>query len=74
MGTGSDWAIEIQEEKYREIKDEWIRKKLGNPDADENTAGWADLEIEYDEMLEEESVERDVNDDLMEAAYDFKKE
>lgn len=48
----SDWAIEIQEENYRERKEDWIRRELDNTEADENTPGWERLEEEYDEIYE----------------------
>jgi len=48
MGRTSDWAIEVAEENYREQREEWIRHELGNPDADESTDGWSELEVQYD--------------------------
>jgi len=49
MGIGSNWAVEVAEEKYREAKEEWIREMLNDPNADEDTAGWDELSDAYDE-------------------------
>lgn len=48
MGIGSKLEVEIAEEEFRNAKDEWIRKQLGNPDADENTPGWAEASDLFD--------------------------
>lgn len=64
MGYSSDRYIEMQEEAAREEKDEWIREKLGNPDADEFTSGWDDLEEEYEKMKMHE-MNRDEYEDYL---------
>jgi hypothetical protein len=50
MGIGSNWAIEVAEEDYRQRREDWIRRELDNSEADEDTSGWEELEEEYDEI------------------------
>lgn len=52
MGRSSDWAIEVAEENYREQRAEWIRRELQDPEADEYTDGWSELEEQYDQTFE----------------------
>ncbi len=49
MGIGSNWAIELEEERYREAKEEWIQERLGE-DANEYSIGWDELSDAYDEL------------------------
>jgi hypothetical protein len=51
MGYWSDKHIEMQEIAEQEKKREWILGKLGDPEADEFTTGWYELEEEYDQMI-----------------------
>ncbi len=48
MGIGSNWAIEVAEEDYRQRREDWIRRELDNSEADEDTSGWEELEDEYE--------------------------
>lgn len=52
MGRSSDWAIEVAEENYMENRAEWIRRELQDPEADEYTEGWSELEEQYDQQYE----------------------
>ncbi|NVJ45695.1 MAG: hypothetical protein HWE07_01165 [Cytophagia bacterium] len=52
MGRSSDWAIEVAEQNYIDQREEWIRRELGDPDADESTDGWHELELQYDQTYE----------------------
>jgi len=58
MGIGSNWAVEVAEEQYREVKEEWIRERLGG-DADEDSPGWDELWDAYDELTSGEIEEYD---------------
>lgn len=64
MGTGSNWAVEVAEEKYNEVKSEWIQNALDDPDADEGTEGWFELSERYDEEANNYS-------DYLEAEYEW---
>ena len=64
MGTGSNWAVEVAEEKYNEAKSEWIKNALNDPEADEYTEGWFDLSERYDEEANNYS-------DYLEAEYEW---
>ncbi|MDO6464918.1 DarT ssDNA thymidine ADP-ribosyltransferase family protein [Pseudoalteromonas carrageenovora] len=55
MGTGSNLAIELAEEKFLLAKEKWIRSRLGE-DADENTHGWSELADEYTELANQEDL------------------
>lgn len=59
MGGAKEAYIEMLEDKARERKEGWIREELGDPDADETTKGWSELEDEYDEVLEQEALSRE---------------
>ena len=48
MGLAKQRWIEQREEEYERRKSDWIRMKLGNPDADESSEGWDELAGEYD--------------------------
>jgi hypothetical protein len=52
MGRSSDWAIEVAEQNYIDQREEWIRRELGDPDADETSEGWRELELQYDQTYE----------------------
>ncbi|TBU75830.1 hypothetical protein DNK06_17870 [Pseudomonas daroniae] len=47
MGSMKEHLFELESER----RAEWIRGRLGNPDADEYTPGWEELEAEYADML-----------------------
>jgi hypothetical protein len=74
MGYWSDKHIEMQEKAAQEEKEEWIREKLGDPDADEFTEGWYELEEEYDQMKMYEYDREEYEDYLSvfgKSAYDL---
>ena len=48
MGLTKQLWMEQQEQDYLDEKAEWIRKRLGDPDADEFSDGWDQLSEEYD--------------------------
>lgn len=52
MSRTTDWIIDSMEENYIEEREEWIRDELNDPDADNYTEGWHELEQEYDETQE----------------------
>ena len=59
MGIGSNVMVEKAEEEYREAKEKWIKKQLGNPDATVFTDGWAELSEEFDQPSEEDDYDPD---------------
>jgi hypothetical protein len=59
MSRHSDIMIEMAEDEAREQKVEWIRKELKNPDANEYTNGWDELEEEYDSQHNPDYYEED---------------
>jgi hypothetical protein len=66
MGIGSNWAVEVQEEKEKKA---WIRKELNNPDADESTEGWEELETAY-EQRDFDDFSDNYDDYLAEIAFE----
>lgn len=66
MGIGSSWAVEVQEKKAKKA---WIRKELNNPDADESTEGWEELETAYEEREFDEISDNEENT-LAEKAFE----
>jgi hypothetical protein len=48
MGLVKQLWMEQQEEEYLEERAAWIRERLDNPDADEDTQGWSTLKDEYE--------------------------
>jgi hypothetical protein len=48
MGLAKQRMIEHMEDQFHEERFEWIREKLGDPEADEDTEGWDDLSEEFD--------------------------
>ncbi len=48
MGRHSDLMIQLQEDAYNDQKAEWIRRELNDPDANESSDGWDELEEQYD--------------------------
>ncbi|MFZ6772311.1 hypothetical protein ACO0LB_06290 [Undibacterium sp. SXout7W] len=48
MGRMKDALIEALENEYDELKEQWIRERLDNDNADINTPGWDDFADEYD--------------------------
>lgn len=64
MGIGSNWAVEVAEANYLEQKEEWIRDELDDPEADQFTDGWHELEEEYDMKSQQW-------DDYLEAEYEW---
>lgn len=61
MGLAKRFWMEQQEQDYLDIKTEWIQERLGNPDADESTDGWDELDEEYNAL--HSSQENDYEDD-----------
>lgn len=49
MGTGSNFAIEVAQEKYIKDREKWIRDHLGE-DADQSSTEWSIMEDEYDTL------------------------
>lgn len=39
LSSAKDYMFDLYDER-----DEWIKAQLGDPDADENTVGWAEYE------------------------------
>jgi hypothetical protein len=58
MGIGSNYLIDLIEEKYFNARDAWIRDHLGE-DADENTPSWDELSGAFDEGHTYEDFEYD---------------
>ena len=54
MGSVKEYYLQRQQDEYFEMKVEWIREQLGDPEADENSEGWDDLSDEYDEWHSDE--------------------
>ncbi len=50
MGFSKQMYYDMQEDDVRERKETWIRDKLGNQNANEDTPGWYDSENEYERM------------------------
>lgn len=48
MGLAKQRMMERMEDKFWEERVEWIREKLGDSEADEDTEGWGDLSDEFD--------------------------
>jgi hypothetical protein len=69
MGYWSERHIELQEEQAQEEKKRWIRKSLCNEDANEQTPGWHEKEIEYDFLFDIEVNESDVMEVLGKTRY-----
>lgn len=62
MGLVKQIWMEQQEQDYLDEKAEWIRDKLGDPDADEFTEGWDQLSDEFESHYSE-SVRNVYEDD-----------
>nr|WP_315234026.1 hypothetical protein [uncultured Albidiferax sp.] len=48
MGIAKRMWMEQQQQDYEDERAVWIRDKLGDDDADEDTPGWGELERQYD--------------------------
>ena len=48
MGLAKQRWMERMEDEAWEERAEWIRERLGDPDADEDTEGWDELSDEFD--------------------------
>ncbi|MGI2153096.1 hypothetical protein ACROAK_09440 [Shewanella oncorhynchi] len=65
MGTGSRYALEVEEERYLDARYTWVREQLGD-DADDSSDEWLALEHEFQEEYDNkrEAAERDFEDKM----------
>ncbi|QRK80162.1 DarT ssDNA thymidine ADP-ribosyltransferase family protein [Shewanella sp. LZH-2] len=70
MGTGSRYALEVEEERYLEARYIWVREQLGD-DADDASDEWLALEEEFQEEYDNkrEAAERDFEDKMNRQQY-----
>lgn len=65
MGTGSRYALEVEEERYLDARYAWVREQLGD-DADDSSDEWLALEHEFQEEYDNkrEAAERDFEEKM----------
>ena len=51
MGLAKQRWMERMEDEAWEERAEWIRERLDDPEADEDTEGWNELSEEFDQEL-----------------------